>query len=101
MKKKYNTRDVYLAATLLALGAKLDTIDRTDPKHQVFHFSSEEDNIEADAEAKSGQILKLTRGVDFECVERDYTNGELMINVVKFKEAIQRMKSLIHSNSGS
>ena len=90
----YRTKDIYLGAILLALGAKLESVDRTDPRHQEFEFSSVEDAVGIEED----KYLEVVRGVDFSAVETQYANAELMINVVKFKEAIQRMKSLVHSS---
>lgn len=87
--KTYKTRDIYLAAVLIVLGAKLDRTDKADPRHQEFHFSANVENSPVD---------EILHGIDFEKVETDYANAELMINAVKFKEALQRMKSIIHSN---
>lgn len=87
--KNYKTKDIYLAAVMLALGAKLDHTDKSDPRHQEFHFSEYEGK---------GPVDELLHSVDFEKVELDYANAKLEINAVKFKEALQRMKSIIHSN---
>lgn len=92
-KKIYKTKNIYLAAILLALGAKLENTDRSDPRHQEFEFSSET-GIE---ETANKQIVAKS-GVDFECIEKDYANKELMINAWDFQESIQRMKALIHSS---
>ena len=36
MKNKLITSDIYLAAALLSLGARLDGVDRSDPRHMKF-----------------------------------------------------------------
>jgi len=94
MNKQYKTKDIYMAAILLALGAKLEKTDRTDPRHQEFEFSTPETGIK---ETDDKQV-KVQSGLDFECIETAYANADLMVNAVAFKEAIQRMKSLIHSS---
>ncbi|MHA2246911.1 MAG: DUF5659 domain-containing protein [Candidatus Hodarchaeales archaeon] len=78
MKTEKNTRDIYLAAVWMALGAKFIKADRTDPKHQVFYFESD--------------------ALDFEDVEKQWTNAELTVNAIQFKDAIQRMKGIIYSS---
>jgi len=72
-----STRDIYLAAVWMALGAKFVKADRTNIRHQIFHFKSD--------------------AVDFDDVEKKWTNAELTVNAVQFKDAIQRMKGIIYS----
>ena len=71
-----STTDIYLAAIYLALGAKLAFVDKDDIRHQEFHFNGVE---------------------EFDKIKTEYINGDLMINAVKFKESIQRLKSEIYS----
>jgi hypothetical protein len=71
------TSDIYYAAALLALGAKLEETDRTDPRHMQFYFSSET--------------------IDLEILEVKWANRELVVNAFDYSEAIKRMKSLVHS----
>lgn len=92
MKMK-DTKDIYLAAIFLAMGAKYEKVDKTDQRHQVFYFSTDEDQV-----ATPGSQIVVTRGVDFEMIEQQYANEELLINAVKFKQALQRMKSIVHSS---
>ena len=33
------TTDIYFTAAMLALGAKLENVDRSDPRHMVFKIS--------------------------------------------------------------
>lgn len=89
----YKTKDIYLASVILALGGKLDHTDKTDPRHQEFHFSPVGEDIFVD----NSSPLTISHSLDFEQIETDYANADLMINAVKFKEALQRMKSVIHS----
>jgi len=72
------TKDIYLASIYIASGVEYLYADKTDIRHQEFVF-------------KEG-------GVDTEKVKSEYINGTLMVNAVAFKEAIQRMKSEIHSS---
>lgn len=73
-----STRDFWLATFYIAAGGKYERADKTDLRHQVFHFSPVD-------------------GVDYEQIKQDYINGTLLLNAVKVKEANQRMKSEIHS----
>ena len=90
MKTEKSTRDIYLAAVWMASGAKFIKADRTDPKHQVFHFSMETPDDEF------GKLITPNKSMDV--IEKQWINGELMINAVKFKDAIQRMKGVIYSS---
>ena len=97
------TTDIYFAAALLALGAKLEKTDKTDPRHMEFHFSS----------PMRPAPLALTGGVDqpftanlpltqipvlnLEGLESEWVNKSLTINAFEFAEAIKRMKSVVHS----
>ena len=93
MKNKIETTDIYFTAALLALGSKLESVDKSDPRHMKFtvvknpEYNFQSENLPA------GQAA--TNGLDF--YENQWANGVLIINAVQFKDAIQRMKSVIHS----
>lgn len=91
MKDKIETTDIYLSAALLALGARLESVDKEDPRHMKFTIIPEPQF--------ESQILKdaIPFKFDLEYYEREWVNGSLMINAVKFKNAIQQMKSAVHS----
>lgn len=97
------TTDIYFAAALLALGAKLDKTDKTDPRHMEFHFSSPqtpqfESKILENAlsrTATSAQVMKDT--MDLDGLETEWVNKSMKINAFEFAEAIKRMKSVVHS----
>lgn len=83
------TKDVYLAAAILTFdNVELVRVDRTDPRHMEFVF-----------ESKDVQIgnLPMTGGVDLDAIEMKWVNNELTGNFTDFKNAIQRMKSVVHS----
>ena len=71
------TKDIYLAAAFLASGATLVSVDRTDPLHQEFQF-----------EPSKG---------DLDDIMGQYVNRRLTINVADYRDALQRIKSALHS----
>lgn len=105
------TTDIYLAAALMSLGAKLDNVNRDDPRHMEFsmemehptvvtvtpipHFSSPTLST-AENIGTMGEVKPVVQLTDY---EKKWMNGELMVNAVKFAEAIKRMKSVVHSHS--
>ncbi len=103
---KLVTSDIYLAAALMSLGAKLDNVDRDDPRHMNFKMEmivpsnvtttpipqfSSPTLSSASVTVTSEPINQLS---DY---EKKWMNGELLVNAVKFAEAIKRMKSVVHS----
>lgn len=74
--KSYKTTNMYLAAAMLSLGASLDDIDHSDRKHQVFI---------------------LGKRPDFDLIEKAYNEGRLSGNLCKYRDALQILKSKIHS----
>ena len=72
------TKDIYLAAIYIALGVTYCRANKADLRHQEFIFT--------------GDVEKADK------IRAEYINGTLMVNAVKFKEALQRMKSEIYSN---
>jgi len=82
------TSDVYLASACLALGYKLETVDRKDPRHMQFEFS---------AEIQTNVLGGLSK-MELNEVEVKWANRSLTVNAFDFAEAIKRMKSVIHSS---
>lgn len=74
--KEFWTKDLYLAAAILAFGGILDKIDRTDRRHMKFYFRG--------------------NGLVLEELESDWTNGKVEGNLLAFATGIRRMKSEIH-----
>lgn len=72
----YKTTNIYLAAALLILGASLEDIDYSNIKHQVFILGGR---------------------LDFLTIERAWFDGNVNGNLVKYKDALQKLKSKIHS----
>lgn len=82
-----STKDIYLSALFLALGAEYEGADRTDPKHIEFYFLPRKSQMDID-----GMVTQ-----DLDTVERLWVNKEINVNAVTYSEAIKRMKSLVHT----
>jgi hypothetical protein len=85
MKK---TTDLYLAAAFLSLGAKLVNVNRDEPRHMVFEF----EYVKFDSSILQNAVNNL------DVIENDWTNDTLMINATAYKDAIQKMKSVVHTS---
>jgi len=72
-----STRDIYLASALLSLGYVLHSVNKKDSRHQEFSF----------------EIASTT----LHEIELQYANEKLVVNAAHFKNALQRMKSIIHT----
>lgn len=101
------TTDIYLAAALMSLGAKLDKVNRDDPRHMEFQMELERPSTVTVTPAPQFSSPTLTNAVQtpdpiktitLSDYEKSWMNGELMVNAVKFAEAIKRMKSVVHSH---
>lgn len=85
------TTDVYFGAALLALGYKLEEVDRKDPRHMKFLFGGK----------PTGNLGTLHEDItqeNLDVLEASWANRSLMVNGWDFAEAIKRMKSVIHSS---
>ncbi len=93
------TTDIYFAAALLALGAKLDRTDKTDPRHMEFHFSSPMRDAPPALTGTGTVNLPFVKvpTMDLEALETQWVNKSMSINAFEFAEAIKRMKSVVHS----
>jgi len=85
------TTDVYFGAILLALGWKLERVDRKDPRHMVFEFVGKSSNL--------GVVQEDTDQENLDTLETQWANRSLTVNAFDFAEAIKRMKSVIHSSN--
>jgi len=88
-----STKDIYLAATWLTLGAKHERTDKTDIRHMEFFFSPKP---LFETGTLSGTSINID-GQDLEKIEGDWVNGCVMVNAVQYKDALQRLKAVIHS----
>lgn len=85
-----STKSLGIAAAWSALGAIYERADRTDPKHIEFFFSP---RVTSTGALKELGIPTL----DLEKIESDWVNRTLVVNAVDFYDALNRMKSIIHS----
>lgn len=82
------TTDIYFASALIAMGAKLESVDRADLRHMVFTLSLD------DPETPLAQAYSQ----NFDALERDWLNRSgTMGAMYNMAEAIKRMKSVVHS----
>lgn len=99
MKTK-TTTDIYLAAAFLSLGAILEGIDRTDPRHMVFSFSDGSNSTMINGQSVTTIVSGVTTDFsvyNLDVWERSWANRTLNVNASSYAEAIRRMKSLVHS----
>ena len=83
--------DMYLAATLLAYGAELKDINRSNPRRLQFHFSDEVKEIWVE----SGHIHLRIETPNFEIIEKHFI-GTTLVYPPKFIDCIKKVKSAIH-----
>lgn len=88
MNTKKST-DIYFSAALLALGAKLEDVDKTDPRHMEFTF--------IETELFNSKILSNAVGT-LDSAETQWANKTLMVNAFDFAEGLKRLKSVVHSH---
>lgn len=93
------TSDIYFAAALMALGAKLESTDKTDPRHMIFKLSLTTPQFNSENLKSIGNVTYSFPVFDMNYYEKEWVNGSLLINAVAFKNAIQQMKSVIHTKS--
>jgi len=89
-KIEWGTSSIYLAAAVKALGAEYNRTDKSDTRRMIFYFVIPDDK--ADVERYFGNL-----NFDFESVERAWTNRSLMVNASRYSEALQSLKSVVHS----
>lgn len=90
-ENKAVTKDIYLAAAYLAIGAVLDDTIRDDPRHLRFVFDL------SGAMPVATTIPDLLEQLKASTIESLYTNGKLMVSASKYAESIRHLKSIIHA----
>lgn len=95
MKNTLVTTDIYLCAALMSLGAKLDGVDKSDPKHMQFTLIRDGYIFESSNLPDGSAVVSHQATLD--TYEKQWANEELMVNAIKYKDAIQRIKSVVHS----
>jgi len=70
------TKDIYFAAALLALGGMYIETDKSDKRHMMFKLS----------------VTNLRE------IESNWINSTLMVNAVLYKNALQQIKAIIHTD---
>ena len=89
-KREWGTSVINLAAACMALGLEYNRADKTNPRSMIFYLVVPDDK--ADLERFFGNLT-----FDFESVERSWTNRSLMVNASRYADAMQRLKSVVHS----
>jgi hypothetical protein len=90
--------DFYFAAALMSVGAVLEDTDKSDPKHMEFYLtlaSPEFQSVTLASAVVNGGAETQFRNLAY--YEKEWANGTLQVNAIKYKDAIQRLKSVIHS----
>jgi hypothetical protein len=78
-EETFKTADMYVAALLLANDYAVINVDKSDPKHVRFTFSSDGDQCPIDD------------------IVQAYTNGTAEVNASRFVESERKIKSLLHN----
>lgn len=86
----WGTSTLGLAAAVKALGAEFTKVDKSDQRRMIFYFTIPKDTY--DIEKYFGNLK-----FDFSSVEIQWTNGNLQVNARRYFEALQDLKSVIHT----
>lgn len=97
MKTKIVTSDIYLVASLLALGNKIESVDKSDSRHMKFTIVQNGNTYSFSSTSlpDGGTVVAATNGLDY--YENLWNAGQLMINALAFKHSFQHVQSVIHS----
>ncbi len=87
--------DMYMAATLLAYGADLLEVDKSNPSRQRFKFGGDVEQIFI-IEKDSKVLLRVERPT-FDAIMTYYT-GQKLAFPPSFVDSLRRIKALIHSS---
>ena len=88
------TSEMYIAATLLAYGADLVGIDRTDRRRQKFEFAGQVPQVFI---LSSDKVILRIENPTFDEI-MTYFVGEKLVFPPSFVDSLRRMKALIHHN---
>lgn len=91
------TTDIYLASAFSALGAKLEDVDKSDPKHMVFEFSLNKPVFVSGALSQISTENVVAGTLTLGDIETQWVNKCLLVNAVEYAEAIKRLKSVVHT----
>lgn len=100
MKTEITTSDIYFVAALLAVGAKIKEVDKSDTRH--IRFTVQQDPLGTVVYEFKSENLPSGRGVTssiagLEYYETQWLNGIMMVNAISYKNAIQQVKTIVHS----
>jgi hypothetical protein len=82
MMDENTTRNFYLAAVYMTLGAQYEKMTSDDPNNlgrKTFHFLPKEE-------------------LDFAQTKKDFANGTLMINAARYADCLRNLKSILHGS---
>jgi len=88
----FATNDLYLSSALLAYGAKLSRIDRSNPRRQKFIFDPKLESVWI----KTGNTVTLLVEPTLSDVEAHFISETLMFPPT-YPNEVKRIKSAIHS----
>ena len=94
-----STKDIYLAAAWLSMGAKLERTDKTDKRHMEFFFSPKPLFETGVLSGETSTInISSAPAQDLDKIETDWVNEVVVGNLVSYKNALQRLKAVVHSD---
>lgn len=93
------TSDIYFAAALLSFGGEVVSTDRTDVSHIKFTVSLKASSIKFSSEnLPEPPVDEEYDASIMETCKKLWANGKLLVNAVDYKNALQRIRTLIHSS---
>jgi hypothetical protein len=97
--EKFQTKSLNLAAAMIALGAEITQVDKTDPKHMEFYLEKKSPEFQSAIlqSAVVSATAPIVIGPTFQDWEAQYASDTLMVVAPRFAAALQRLKSIIHS----
>jgi len=90
----YSISNMYMAAALLAYGADLEEIDKTDKRRQKFRFGG---NVSQVFIQDSELVILRIENPTFDDIWT-YFVGEKLVFPPSFVDSIRRIKAAIHDN---